>query len=151
MISTTHREAVHLMMKSVFLINKVAGHLIQKNRKITLSQFKILTALKMHSGIIQKHIASFLGITEAAVSRQIDILESKKMVKKNKGKIVVTKNGAEEVASIFNSLLDPFLAKSLKGASNRTIDQHIDLNKLIIQNIIKNFQPILGNCCVDNK
>ena len=57
------------------VLDRQSDLLLQERLDIGFSQFKILMALKWHSGVQQKQIASKLGQTEASVSRQIKTLQ----------------------------------------------------------------------------
>lgn len=57
-----------------FVLDRQSDQLLQERFGIGFSQFKILMALKWHTGVQQKQIAEYLGQTEASVSRQIKLM-----------------------------------------------------------------------------
>ena len=71
--------------KVVFLLDKRADRELQDKLGITFSQFKIVTAID-HKDVSQKDIASYWDMTEAAVSRQIELLLEKHIVAKEENK-----------------------------------------------------------------
>jgi len=62
------------------VLNKQTDQLLQEQLGIGLSQFRILMVLEWNPKIQQKAIADSLGQTEASVSRQIRVLETKGLV-----------------------------------------------------------------------
>lgn len=66
--------------KAVFVMDKVADSTLQNKLDITLSQFLILMAIEHHTNVSQIEIANFLELTQAAVSRQIEVLRNKKLI-----------------------------------------------------------------------
>ncbi|EKD85595.1 MAG: hypothetical protein ACD_37C00681G0005 [uncultured bacterium] len=66
--------------KAVFVMDKVADSALRQKLNITLSQFLILMSIKKNPNITQIQVADFLEQTQAAVSRQIDVLKNKKLI-----------------------------------------------------------------------
>lgn len=66
--------------KVVFVMDKVADSSLQQKLNLTLSQFLILMAISQNPNITQIQVANFLEQTQAAVSRQIDVLKNKKLI-----------------------------------------------------------------------
>lgn len=66
--------------KVVFVMDKTADATLQKKADLTLSQFLILMNVVQNAGLTQIEIANFLEITQAAVSRQIDVLRNKNLI-----------------------------------------------------------------------
>ena len=65
------------MHKFMFLMQKMLDKELLSKFDVTFSQCRILAAVSYHSGISQKQIADFEELTEAAVSRHINILKKK--------------------------------------------------------------------------
>lgn len=74
-----------LLHKIGAMMEHVSDKVLFEEFGIGFSQFKILYALEHHEGIQQKEIASFLGQTEASISRQIKLLVGSKLVSVKKG------------------------------------------------------------------
>lgn len=66
--------------KAVFVMDKAADSTLQDKLGLTLSQFLILMVVDQNPNVKQIEIADFLEITQAAVSRQIDVLKNKKLI-----------------------------------------------------------------------
>jgi DNA-binding MarR family transcriptional regulator len=66
------------------VLDRQSDLLLQERLDIGFSQFKILMALKWHSGVQQKQIAAKLGQTEASVSRQIRLLQDVGLIRAQK-------------------------------------------------------------------
>ena len=60
----------------VFIIDRQSDEALRAELGIGYSQFKILMAAKRHTGLKQNDIASYLGQTEASVSRQIKLMKA---------------------------------------------------------------------------
>lgn len=60
----------------VFILDRQSDEALHKRLGIGYSQLKILMAVKHHSGLKQNEISSYLGQTEASVSRQIKIMKA---------------------------------------------------------------------------
>jgi len=64
----------------VFILDKQSDEALHSSLGIGYSQFKILMAAKHRSGLKQNDIATYLGQTEASVSRQIKLLKDDGML-----------------------------------------------------------------------
>ena len=60
----------------VFILDRQSDEALRERLGIGYSQFKILMAAKHRSGLKQNDIASYLGQTEASVSRQIKLMKA---------------------------------------------------------------------------
>ncbi|MEI7632390.1 MAG: MarR family transcriptional regulator [bacterium] len=60
----------------VFILDRKSDEALHSRLGIGYSQLKILMAAKHHSGLKQNEIASYLGQTEASVSRQIKLMKA---------------------------------------------------------------------------
>lgn len=64
-------------------MDKTADHILQKNLNLKFTQLRMLIAIKgctQHCPCSQKDIARFWQMTEAAVSRQIELLKGRGLV-----------------------------------------------------------------------
>ena len=73
------RDITYNLHKVVFLLDKIADEILEEKLGMTFSQFKILIAID-HKTMSQREIADYWDMTEAAVSRQIELLLDKKLV-----------------------------------------------------------------------
>ncbi len=64
----------------VFILDRQSDEALRSQLNIGYSQYKILLAAKKRSGLKQNDIASYLGQTEASVSRQIKLLKQDGML-----------------------------------------------------------------------
>ncbi len=88
--------------KAVFAMDRSVDRLLAERFDLTFSQFFILRVLAKRSGTTQKAIAGARGLTEAAVSRSIDVLLEKKLVtrkvnptNRREHMLVLTKDGTK--------------------------------------------------------
>jgi len=77
---TPNRQISYTIHKVVFLMDKLADHALQETPEITFSQFRILIAIGRTNELTQKKIAEYWDMTEAAVSRQVENLQKKKLI-----------------------------------------------------------------------
>ena len=63
-----------------FLLEKAADHALQQTLDLTFSQCMILNSLQKNPGCSQRSIARCRDLTQAAVSRQVDVLHEKKLI-----------------------------------------------------------------------
>ncbi len=70
----------YLIQHLASVMGRQADQLLQEQLGIGLSQFKILMALEWNPRVQQKAIADTLGQTEASISRQLKLLQDKKLL-----------------------------------------------------------------------
>ncbi len=75
-----NQEIVMKTHRLVFLMDKITEKTLKQSCELTFSQFLILTALNHCTKVPQSEVARFLDQTQAAVSRQVDILKDRGMV-----------------------------------------------------------------------
>lgn len=68
------KEITYKIHKAVFLLDKMSDQILQDRLNLGFSQFLVMMVLANQSKVPQKFVASQLDQTQAAVSRQIDIL-----------------------------------------------------------------------------
>ncbi len=77
---THSRNLTYTLHKLSFLLDKLADRALQGELDLSFSQFRVLIAINRNSEVTQKKIACFWDMTQAAVSRQIELLIEKKLV-----------------------------------------------------------------------
>ena len=102
MQKSTTEVFVIALHKAVFAMDRSVDRLLAERFDLTFSQFFILRVLEKRPGTTQRVIASARGLTEAAVSRSIDVLLSKKFVarkvnptNRREHMLVLTKDGTK--------------------------------------------------------
>lgn len=70
----------YLIQHLASVMGRQSDQLLQEQLGIGLSQFKILMVLEWNPRVQQKAIADALGQTEASVSRQIKLLQQKRLL-----------------------------------------------------------------------
>jgi DNA-binding MarR family transcriptional regulator len=68
------KEITYKIHKAVFLLDKLSDQILQDRLNLGFSQFLVMMVLAGQSKVPQKYVAAQLDQTQAAVSRQIDIL-----------------------------------------------------------------------------
>ena len=76
----------------VLLTDKLASKQLQESVGLSLSQFLLLSMLQCSSAVNQKQIASWLGVSEVSVSKQIEQLEKLGLLKNKRISLIVSKN-----------------------------------------------------------
>lgn len=112
------KSLVFMFHKVVFLMDKLTDQTLKNTLNLTHSQFLILMALNHYPNVSQSKIAEFLELTQAAVSRQIDILKYKNMIfQKEKDTnrrehiVSLTNTGKKELEKAFHILDSKFQNK----------------------------------------
>lgn len=70
----------YLLHELAHLINAESNQVLQERLGIGFAQFKVLMVLEERDGVTQKAVAESLKQTEASISRQIKILEQKRLL-----------------------------------------------------------------------
>lgn len=98
------RRIIYSIHKLVFLTDKIGDNLLQNRLQLTFSQFRILMAVEKTDDVCQRDIARYWDMTEAAVSRQIAILITKKFIARKENKknrreyiLTLTKQGTSQL------------------------------------------------------
>ncbi len=119
----------------VFLLDKLADKTLQQKLNLTHSQFLILMALNYNPDVSQAKIAQYLELTEAAVSRQIEILIEKKMIAGQENKnnrreniLSLTKSGQDKLHEAFHVLDNKYqeIFKVIGKSDSKTFSQSLD-------------------------
>ena len=81
MHSLSPQQALTIRLHKLgFLLDKAADTCLQSHVQFGLSQFRILAMLRQDSNCSQIHIAELLDQTEAAISRQINLMVKEGLV-----------------------------------------------------------------------
>jgi DNA-binding MarR family transcriptional regulator len=80
-----YQAVTYSLHKVVYLLDKLAEDQLKEKLGITFSLFRILIAID-NKTVSQCEIARYWEMTEAAVSRQIDILDEKGFISREKDK-----------------------------------------------------------------
>jgi DNA-binding MarR family transcriptional regulator len=71
---------LHYLQHLAILTGRQSDQVLQEQLGIGMSQYRILKVLQSNPSVQQKHIASLLGQTEASISRQVKLMQSKAML-----------------------------------------------------------------------
>ena len=128
--------------KAVFVMDKVADFSLQNKLDLTLSQFFILMAVDRNPNVTQIEIAKFLELTQAAVSRQIEVLRNKKLIS-------ITQNERNRRENILHPT--PLGQKLFKQAS-KILDETFGnlyeiMNEKEKENLEKSLDKLLFSVC----
>lgn len=74
------RDITYNLHKLVFLLDKISDQLLQENLQMSFSHFRLLMAMHSKDHLSQKDIAEYWDMTEAAVSRQVEMLIERKLI-----------------------------------------------------------------------
>jgi len=75
-----NKAIVMKLHKLTFLLDKLSAIQLQKKADLSFPQFLMLMAIRRRPNLSQREIAEFHGVTEAAVSRQIELLMKRQFV-----------------------------------------------------------------------
>jgi DNA-binding MarR family transcriptional regulator len=127
-------QLIHSMLHHLSAVfSRESDQILQEQLGIGLSQFKILSTLVENSAMQQRHIALQLGQTEASVSRQIKLLQSKGMVETMRNPVnrrehitTLTSRG-DRIIDSAQGILANFQASTLSHMAPRQQEILIDL------------------------
>ncbi|MEO6509052.1 MAG: MarR family transcriptional regulator [Patescibacteria group bacterium] len=104
------RNISYNLHKVVFMLDKIADKALSDHLAMTFSQLKILMAIK-NECVSQKDIAEYWDITEAAISRQVEILVGSGLISREENSknrrqniLKMTKEGEIKLEEAFNVL-----------------------------------------------
>ena len=132
--------------KVVFAVDRSADHLLAKSLDTTFSQFLLLTAISRCPGLSQQKIATFLNLTPAAISRQIDNLV-------NAGYIVREEDPESRRAHVVNltekgkerhEAMKTVLLRSFKSRIDGIAEKDIEMVNHVLHTILMTFDHERG-------
>ena len=110
----TARDIIRHTHRLVSAIDRIADTTLREEADLPLSHFRIMLAVHKYKAMAsQQDIASFWGITPAAVSRQIQVLKKKGLIREEssagsaptrKHTIVLTGSGVQKMKKMFHSI-----------------------------------------------
>jgi len=137
------RDITYNLHKVVFLMDKLADKVLAEKLAVSFSQFKVLMAID-HKTVCQKEIADYWDTTEAAVSRQIEILVNEKLISRKedsenrrKNILMITKRGGEILEKGYKVLDD----------ANAVLYDSLNLDERKI--LVEGLRKVLNKICKD--
>jgi DNA-binding MarR family transcriptional regulator len=128
--SSTYLFKIHDLKNS---LDKAFDQVLQNHAHITLSQFTLLLAIAEHPAIHQRAVARFLGISPAAVNRQVEIARKQRRIQ-----VVDTAGGRSQALTLTTEgaalvqrgirVVDEYLFKVFADESRQSsLMGHIDM------------------------
>lgn len=149
-------DLLHQLHKIVFTVDKAADEILTKNINLTFSQFLILIAVTFKPKCSQKDIAKFLNVTEAAISRQILLLEKQGYItiyinKENRREniITITKLGTKKRTQA-EKLLGRESLDYFKDFTKSEAKQFHKLSEKFLKNVLDQYCKFEKNSKKDN-
>jgi DNA-binding MarR family transcriptional regulator len=145
------KEITYKIHKAVFLLDKMSDQILQDRLNLGFSQFLVLMVLAGQSKVPQKFVAGQLDQTQAAVSRQIDILVDLGLVSRDRNPdsrreyvLSLTKPGLKAYNLGFNAIDDRF--DKLFGIWSKAEKDNLlsALSKLVMEIKAKGSDAICG-------
>jgi DNA-binding MarR family transcriptional regulator len=128
------------------MMEREADATLTQNLQISFTQFMILMSLKKNQAFNQKELAACIGITEAAISRQIESLTSSKLLTvtddpydRRRKQLKLTSKGEEKLKKCIQTIDN--MSKEL--FSVLTKDELDKFTSYLIR-ILKQLNPDLG-------
>lgn len=151
---THSRNLTYTLHKLSFLLDKLADRTLQDELDLSFSQLRILIAINRNSEVTQKKIACFWDMTQAAVSRQIELLIEKKLVamhenvhNRRENHLSLTPSG-EKILEDAHSLLDSKYEAIFKIVSPREREVFEDIVHRLLGELCENGRDF---CCDPKK
>lgn len=139
--SQTYLYKLHKLTNS---LDKMFDQTLRKHADISLSQFTLLLSVSQHQPVSQRIIADFLGISAGAVSRQVDIAVTGKLIDitstfdRRQQKLVLTNAGTKAIASGMTALEQHAFHIFDHSDSSTHLMNHVDM---LLDNIRSAEQP----------
>lgn len=130
----TSNKIDNILQHITSLLTRDSDQILLEQLGIGYSQYKIINLIKNGKSVKQRFISSSLGQTEASISRQIDILISKKLINKqidphNKRiRLISISQKGKKIADATNEVLAKFHKSILTNFSDK---QQGELLKLL--------------------
>ena len=120
------RELSYRFHKLSFLLERLVGPALLEQAGLSFSQYKILMVLNHNADATGSHIAQYLGLTEAAVSRQVSQLVERGYLKQELDKdnrrqhlLTVTARGkamTDKTRLVLSKTLEPIYSDQTEAA-----------------------------------
>ncbi len=126
------------LRKLSFLLDRIADQTLADGPDLTFGQYRLLMVLKHRRALSQKTMAQFHGLSEAAVSRTIDLLVKRKFIvrqtnpsNRREHLIMITPAGEKQALKAHQLLTEKF--EGLYSVLSPTDRQHLNslLQKLL--------------------
>lgn len=146
-MSENFSEAIaYKIHKVVLVMDKLADSTLSYQTGLTLSQFLILMNIVQNPGLTQIEISQFHEITQAAVSRLIDVLKSKDLIQ-------IKKNEANKRE---NLLFPTLLGKDVFKESSKILEEEFNklysvMDEVEKENLEKSLDKLLFSVCGKRK
>lgn len=132
----------------IYLMNSVAGQkLSQHDSPITYSQYLVLNSIAKNGKINQRQLSKIISISDAAISRQVDLLKQRKFLKAETNKA----NRRERILCLTNhgelavNQAEKVIESIFSTPSYSIEDQEIISFNLTIDKLIGVFSPMKQN------
>jgi DNA-binding MarR family transcriptional regulator len=83
-VDSINKNIGNKLHKTVFLLDKISDQILKQKLNLSFSQFLAMQVLFHQPKAPQKFVANSLDQTQAAVSRQVELLVGKKMVSRSR-------------------------------------------------------------------
>lgn len=132
-------QATYSLHRLAFILQRSSDDILQKKLGIGFSQFKLMIGMSKHPYCEQQQLASYLGQTEASISRQIQLMSKLKLIEvkhdtndKRRRLVVLTINGQQSFEHA-QKLLELHHREVLQSFSDGDIKQfQKHLNSLLL-------------------
>ena len=134
MSQTAISTVISPIMKLKMRIDRIMSLTLKKEMNMSAAQFRMLFALTSHPAITQKEIAAFWDVTEASVSRQIKLLETKGFISRTP-KLTITASGQKTLTE-GKAVLDGVFEEIFKSVSDADRIKIASLAETLLKDII---------------
>lgn len=131
----------YLLHHSSEVLSKQSDQILQDQLGVGLAQYKLLTVLEQQPFLKQNEIAQQLGQTEASISRQIKIMQSKGLLIRSRNpnskrdRIATLTTSGLRISDEANKILNNYHAPVYKSLSNKQKQQLHEILNLMHQHI----------------
>lgn len=140
------REIGFRIHKVVFLIDKITDKTLNKQIGVTHSQIMMMHAIKHRGEVSQRDIAKYWEMTDAAVSRQVEILSTKGFIRLWQN----PENRREHILAL-TSVGQNELAKAFKILDTTFENVFSVISEEEKENLIQSLDKLLASVCKNKK
>lgn len=142
-------QIANLIHRLVLAMDKRADALLRKQFEISFIQFMIISTLYQNPRVTQRFLVQNINMTPGAISRQVDVLVSKRLITRTQNKLnrrehqlKVTKNG-NVIVKDARKLLEAELEAIFEPISEQEQQQIVTLVKTVLHEMmVKNAKEI---------
>jgi DNA-binding MarR family transcriptional regulator len=143
------RDLLYKLHRATFMLDRQGEQILQEQGTLTFSQFLILIAIKHNPNATQCIAARYLGVTQPAVSRQVDNLVARGLINRVENSESRRENNLSLTAEGERELCDAqtILEKKFEILTQETPSEDISATLRTLDRLIQKLRNDTPNSC----